>query len=323
MRRREFIAGLGSAAACPITARAQQKMRVVGLICGIDLDDREFAAVLQGLSEAGYVTGKNVAIEYRSAAGQYDRLPALAADLVRHQVDVITAIQGTRSALSAKTATSTIPIAFSIGSDPVRVGLVGSFNRPGGNVTGVSFLSNLLGTKRLELLRELVPNLKSVGSLANPTNPNSEAEVRDLQAAADALGLKLYVANATSESEIDVAFASFVTRHVDAVVVNADAFYYSRRTQIVEQAAHRTLPAIHQLREFVAAGGLMSYGTSITDAFRMASAYAGRILRGEKPADLPVVRSSRFELVINRKAAKALGIELPDKLLAITDDVIE
>jgi putative tryptophan/tyrosine transport system substrate-binding protein len=324
MQRRKFIGALGGAAAWPVVARAQQPVfPFVGLLCGIDADDQEVEAVRQGLSEMGYVVGKNVAIEYRSAAGHYDRLPELAADLVRRQVAVIVTIQGTMSALSAKAATSTIPIVFSIGSDPVKTGLVTSFNRPGGNLTGVSFLSNLLGTKRLELLRQVVPNLRSVGNLANPTNPNSEAEVKDVQAAVGALGLKLHVANASKEADIDIAFAGFVRERVDAIVINADAFYFSRRDQIVALTAQHALPAIHQLREFTIAGGLLSYGTSITGAFRTAGAYAGRILRGEKPADLPVTRPTKFELVINLKTAKALGLTIPETLLATADEVIQ
>jgi putative tryptophan/tyrosine transport system substrate-binding protein len=324
MKRRDFIAGLGGAAAWPVLARAQQPVfPFVGLLCGIDADDREVEAVRQGLNETGYVVGKNVAIEYRSAAGHYDRLPELAADLVRRQVAVIVTIQGTMSALSAKAATSTIPIVFSIGSDPVKTGLVTSFNRPGGNLTGVSFLSNLLGAKRLELLRQVVPNLRSIGNLANPTNPNSEAEVEDVRAAVGALGLELHVANASKENDIDIAFATFVRQRVDAILVNADAFYFGRRDQIVALAAQHALPAIHQLREFTIAGGLLSYGTSITGAFRTAGVYAGRILRGEKPADLPVMRPTKFELVINLKTAKALGLTIPETLLATADEVIQ
>jgi putative ABC transport system substrate-binding protein len=217
----------------------------------------------------------------------------------------------------------TIPIAFSSGSDPVKTGLVASFNRPGGNVTGVTFMTNLLGAKRLELLREIVPGLTSVGNLANPTNPNSAAEVKDVEAAARALGLAYHLANASSEREIDAAFASLAERRVGALLVNADAFYSSRREQFGALTARHALPAMHQLREFVAAGGLMSYGASITDAFRQAAAYAGRILKGAKPADLPVVQSTKFELVINLKTAKALGLTVPLTLQAAADEVIE
>jgi putative tryptophan/tyrosine transport system substrate-binding protein len=328
VRRREFITLLGGAAASPVlwplAARAQQPaLPVVGLLSGIDLDDRQLGAVRQGLSESGYVAGKNVAIEHRSAAGQYDRLPALAADLVRRQVAVILAIQGTGSALAAKGATATIPIAFSSGSDPVKSGLVASFNRPGGNVTGVSFLVNGLGAKRLELLRELVPSATTVGNLVNPTNPNSAGETRDVEAAARVLGLKLHVANASIERDIDAAFTSFVQQRVNALIVNADAFYLSRSDQIIALAARQALPAVYQTREFPAAGGLISYGTSITDAFRAAAVYAGKILKGAKPADLPVVQSTRFELVINLKTAKTLGLTVPLTLQAAADEVIE
>jgi putative ABC transport system substrate-binding protein len=325
VRRREFITLLGGAAAAwPLPLRAQQPaLPVVGLLSGIDLDDRQLGAVRQGLSESGYVAGKNVAIEQRSAAGQYDRLPALAAELVRRQVAVIVAIQGTGSALAAKAATTTIPIAFSIGSDPVKIGLVASLNRPGGNVTGVSFLVNGLGAKRLELLRELVPRAATIGNLVNPTNPNSAGETQDVEAAARALGLKLHVMNASNERDIDTAFASFVEQRVNALIVNADAFYMSRSEQIIALAGRHALPTMYSLQEFAAAGGLASYGTSITGAFRAAAAYAGKILKGAKPADLPVVQSTKFELVINLKTARALGLSVPLTLQAAADEVIE
>jgi putative ABC transport system substrate-binding protein len=328
MKRREFISLIGGAGASrvlwPLPLSAQQPaLPVVGLLSGIDLDDPQFAAVRQGLNEAGYVAGKNVAIEHRSAAGRYDRLPALAAELVRRQVAVIVAIQGTMSALSAKAATATIPIVFASGSDPVKTGLVASLNRPGGNVTGVTFLVNLLAAKRLGLLRELVPGARVVGDLVNPTNPNSEAETKDMQVAARALGLELHLVNASSERDIDAAFASFAERRVDALIVTTDAYFRSRRDQIVALASRHALPTTYQSRAFTAAGGLMSYGTSITDAFRAAAAYAGKILKGAKPADLPVVQSTRFELVINLKTAKALGLTVPLTLQAAADEVIE
>ena len=325
MKRRTFITLLGGvAAAWPLAARAQQPaVPVVGLLSGIDPDDLQLAAVRQGLNEAGYVAGKSVKIERRSAAGQYDRLPALANDLVRRRVTVIVTILGTMSALSAKAATTTIPIVFAIGSDPVKAGLVPSLNRPGGNVTGVTFLSNVLAAKRLGLLRELVPGISAVGDLVNPTNPNSAGETNDMQTAAQSLGLKLRILNASTEREIDAAFANFAEQRLKAVIVTADAFFSGRCDQLVSLAARHALPTMYWLREFAADGGLMSYGTSITDAFRAAGVYAGRVLKGERPADLPVVQSTKFELVINLKAAQTLGVTIPPGVLAIADEVIE
>jgi putative ABC transport system substrate-binding protein len=325
LKRREFITLVGGAAAgWPLAARAQQPaIPVIGLLSGIDVDDRQLAAIRQGLSEAGYVDGRSVAIEYRSAAGQYDRLPVLAADLVQRPVAVIVTILGTMSALSAKAATATIPIVFAIGTDPVKAGLVPSLNRPGSNITGVTFLSNVLAAKRLGLLRELVPGIAAIGDLVNPTNPNSADETKDMQAAAQALGLQLRIANANTEPEIDAAFASFAEQHLKAMIVTADAFFSGRRDQLIALAAQHVLPTMYWLREFAAAGGLMSYGTSITDAFREAGSYAGRILKGARPADLPVVQPTKFELVINLKAAQALGVTIPPGVLAIADEVIE
>jgi putative tryptophan/tyrosine transport system substrate-binding protein len=325
MKRREFITLVsGAAAAWPFAARAQQRaMSVVGLLSGRHLDERELDAIRQGLEETGYGEGRNLAIAYRSADGRYDRLPALATDLVHRQVAVIIAVAATASAVAAKNATTTIPVVFANGSDPVKLGLVASLNRPGGNLTGVSALANLLGTKRVQLLHDLVPAAATIGVLANPANPNFESEMSDLQKAAHVLGLQVRIENAGGEREIEGAFASFPQSRIDALIVAADAFYQSRVEQIVTLASRSRLPTLYSIRDFVTAGGLISYGTSLIDAFRLAGAYAGRILKGEKPADLPVQQSTRSELVINLKAAKALGLDVPPTLQAIADGVIE
>jgi len=325
MQRREFITLLSGAAAWPLAARAQQPaMPVIGLLTGIHLDDRQLGAIRQGLNEAGYIEGKNVAIEYRWAEeGQYDRLPALAADLVRRQVAVIFATGGSAPAVAAKAATATIPVVFATGADPVKLGLVASFNRPGGNVTGVYFTVTALGSKRRELLRDLVPQARTVGYLVNPGNPSMADQHKEMQAAAGVLGLQIVGLNAGSERDIDAAFADFVQQRVDALVVAADAFFLSRRDQLVALAARHAVPATYHLRELAAAGGLMSYGTSLADAYRLAGVYAGRILKGEKPADLPVVQSTKFELVINLKTAKTLGLTVPLIMQMTADEVIE
>ena len=325
--RRKFSSLIGGAAAAsfawPFAARAQQPtMALVGLLSGIHLPDRQIGAVGQGLKDVGYIEGRNVAIKYRSAGGQFDRLPALAAELVGDPVAVLVTVTPA-AAVAAKNATATIPIVFATGADPVDLGLVSSLSRPGGNVTGVNFLVKALSAKRLGLLRELLPSATAIGFLVNPTNPASESETRDVQAAALALGLKLPVLNASSERDIDAAFASFAQQRVNAVIVSADAVFLSRRDQLVGLAARHAMPAIYHLREIAVAGGLMSYGTNVIDALRLAGVYAGRILKGEKPTDLPVQQTVKFELVINLTTAKALGLTFPPTLLALADEVIE
>jgi putative ABC transport system substrate-binding protein len=322
MRRRKFIALVGSAAVVwPLAARAQQaSMALVGLL--LRLDDRQIGAIRQGLKDTGYIEGRNLAIKYRSADGRFDRLRAIAAELVADPVTTIVAL-GPAAALAAKGVSSTIPIVFAIGADPVDLSLVPSLNRPGGNVTGVTFFINTLGAKRLELLRELVPSATVIGFIVNAKNPTSQSQTADVQAAARAHGITLVTLDASSERDIDTAFASFVQQRVDAVIVGADGFFLSRRDQLVGLAARHALPAMYYLREFAEIGGLISYGASITDAYRLTGGYVGRILKGEKPADLPVQQTVKFELVLNLKTAKMLGLEIPPTLLARADEVIE
>jgi putative tryptophan/tyrosine transport system substrate-binding protein len=324
VKRRTFITLLGGAAVTwPIAASTQQPaIALVGLLLSTQLDDRQIGAIRQGLKEAGYVEGRNLAIKYRSADGRFDRLPALAAELVADPLTAIVAL-APPAAVAAKAATATMPVVFAIGADPVELGLVSSLNRPGGNVTGVTFFVNTLGAKRLELLRELVPSATVIGFLVNPTNPTSESQTSDVQAAARAHGIELLILNASSERDLDVAFTSFVQQRVNAIIIGADSLFLSRRDQLVGLAARHALPAIYYLREFADAGGLISYGASITDAYRLTGGYVGRILKGEKPADLPVLQTVKFELAINLKTAKALGLTVPLIMQMTADEVIE
>jgi ABC-type uncharacterized transport system substrate-binding protein len=324
VKRRTFITLLGGAAVTwPIAASTQQPaIALVGLLLSTQLDDRQIGAIRQGLKEAGYVEGRNLAIKYRSADGRFDRLPALAAELVADPLTAIVAL-APPAAVAAKAATATMPVVFAIGADPVELGLVSSLNRPGGNVTGVTFFVNTLGAKRLELLRELVPSATVIGFLVNPTNPTSESQTSDVQAAARAHGIELLILNASSERDLDAAFTSFVQQRVNAIIIGADSLFLSRRDQLVGLAARHALPAIYYLREFADAGGLISYGASITDAYRLTGGYVGRILKGEKPADLPVLQTVKFELAINLKTAKALGLTVPLIMQMTADEVIE
>jgi putative ABC transport system substrate-binding protein len=327
MKRREFITLVGGAAAAwPLAARAQQpKVPVVGFLRDTSLADAMHlvAAFRQGLKEAGFIEGQNVMVEYRSAEHQLHRLPALVADLVRQQVALF--VGNTESALAAKSANTTVPIVFVTGGDPVMLGFVSSLNRPGGNATGVSFLTSASGTKRLELLRQIMPKAAAIAVLVdvNPNSPQAEDERKDVQAAAHAIGQELIVVEAGSDRDIEAAFATFTQRGAGALLVGTGSSLYSRRARLVALAAQHRIPTIYILREFVTAGGLMSYGASITDAYRLAGVYAGRILKGEKPADLPVQQSTKFAFLINLRTAKALGLEIPDKLLALADEVIE
>jgi putative ABC transport system substrate-binding protein len=325
MRRRDFITLLGSAAAWPLAARAQQsRMSLIGFLHfgSPALFAYQAAAFDQGLKETGYVERQNVAIEYRWAEGSYDRLPALATDLVSRNVDIITAI-GPPCASAAKHATSTIPIVFTTGSDPVGDGLVASLARPGGNLTGVSILAVELVPKRLELLSELVPQARTFALLVNPNNGYTEPMIRDVQRAAGAKGVQLKILNASTESEIDAAFADLANLQVDALVIGDDPFFVARQNQLVALASRCAVPTAYQFREIVAAGGLVSYGPSLAAAIRQAGIYAGKIVKGAKPAELPVVQPTKFELVINLKTAKALGLDVPPTLLARADEVIE
>jgi ABC-type uncharacterized transport system substrate-binding protein len=325
MRRREFLGLLGGATvtAWPLTAGAQQPMQVIGFLIGRSLGEAasSVGAFRQGLSDAGYVEAKNVTIEYRWAEGRYDRLPEMAAELVGRQVAVIAATGGAE--LAAKAATATIPIVFTTGGDPVELGLVASLNRPGGNLTGVTFLASDLGAKRLELLRQFAPDAKTIAMLMNPTYQPTAAEVRDVQAAARTLGLQINVLNASTGGEIDTAFATLERERPDALIVGGDPILLGRRDQVVPLAAGHTLPTIYPQREYVDAGGLMSYGTSLIDGYRKTGVYTGKILAGTIPAALPVLQPTKFDLVVNLKTAKALGLAIPNALLVAADEVIE
>jgi putative tryptophan/tyrosine transport system substrate-binding protein len=323
LRRREFITLLGGAAAAwPLAARAQQPAMPVINSASPDEFAPYAAAFRQGLKEAGYVEGQNAVIEYRWAEGQYDRMPALAADLVRRKLTVIAATS-TPAALATKAATSTVPIVFTTADDPIKLGLVASLNRPGGNVTGVNNLLVELGSKQLGLIRELAPVSSKIAVLMNPNFPGTDRQLKDVEAAARVIGLQFIVLRATTEPEIDAAFASVAQLGGAALLVAADPFLIARRDHIVALAARHAIPAIYPVRDFAVAGGLMNYGTDLADSYRQAGIYTGRIVRGEKPSDLPVQRSTKFEFVINFKTAKALGLAVPNSMQLLADEVIE
>jgi putative ABC transport system substrate-binding protein len=327
MKRREFILLLvsGAAAAWPLVARAQQPtMPVVGFLSSRSVNDsiREVAAFRQGLAETGYVEGRNVVIEFRWAQGQFDQLPALLSELVQRPVAVIAAL-GVPDLAAKLAPITTVPIIFGTGRDPVDAGLVASLNRPGGNVTGATFLSAELGAKRLGLLRELVPGADVIALLVNPNTSVGQVQTRDVQEAAHALGQRLVVFNGGSDESIEASFAALRQQHVTALLVGGDAFFDTRRDRLIALALQHRVPAIYQFREYAVAGGLMSYGTSITEMYRLVGLYVGRVLKGDKPADLPVLQVSKFELVINLKTAKALGVKISDNLLSLADEVIE
>jgi ABC-type uncharacterized transport system substrate-binding protein len=325
--RREFITLLGGAAAAwPLAARAQQRaFPVIGLLSSRSpaVDTSLIAVIRQGLNESGLVEGQNVALDYRWADGQYDRLAALAADLVHRQVAVIVTMGGEVSALAAKAASATIPIVFAAGADPVRSGLVTSVHRPGGNITGVSTLIFELEPKRLGLMRELRPNATTIAVLVDPNSPNAEMQVNDIQAAARGVGGEITILNASTIRDIDAAFVRLVEMRADALLVVANPIFFNRTAQLVVLAARHAIPTVYSRREFTAAGGLMSYGPNINDSYRLLGVYAARILKGEKPGDLPIQLPTKFELVINLSTAKALGLDVPPTLLARADEVIE
>jgi putative ABC transport system substrate-binding protein len=326
VNRRELITLLGAAAACPLAARAQQAaMPVVGWISSRAARESAclVAAFRQGLKETGYIEPQNVVVDFRWGDGYYDRLNTLATELVRRPVTVIVATGGDPAAQAAKVATGTIPIVFVSGSDPVKVGLVASFNRPGGNISGVHLLLLGMGAKRLGLLHELVPTANPIGVLTNPNFADAQTQLRDVESAAESLGSELLVLKASTELEMDAAFTNLAQQKIGAVLIASDPFFTTRRDQLAALASRHAIPAMFDLREYAAAGGLMSYGASLTEGYRQGGIYTGRILKGEKPADLPVLQPTKFELVINLKSAKALGLTIPDKLLVLADEVIE
>jgi putative tryptophan/tyrosine transport system substrate-binding protein len=325
MKRREFIAGLGGAVVWPVVARAQQTVPVVGFMSGRSAADsiHLVAAFRQGLTQAGFIEGQNVAIEFRWANGQYDLLPALAAELVARPVAVLVGVGGDLSAAAAKGATSTIPIVFGMGGDPVKAGLVDSFNRPGGNATGYTLWTTQLESKRLGLLREIVPDVPVIGVLLNPKFPVATLQLQEIRDAARTVNQKLFVMNASNDEELTTAFGSFVQQRVSAVLIAADPYFDTRRERLIAFAAQNRLPAIYQFREYAVSGGLISYGPKITDGYRQGGIYAGQILKGSKPADLPILQPTKFELVINLKTANALGLALPNSIQLLADEVIE
>jgi putative tryptophan/tyrosine transport system substrate-binding protein len=327
MKRREFITLVGGATVTrPLAARAQQPaVSVIGYLSSRSPEDTQhlLAAFRNGLAQSGNVEGQDVSIEYRWALGQYDRLPALAAELVRHRVSVLATTGGEPSALAAVAATKTIPIVFLVGGDPVKEGLAGSFNRPGGNATGITLLTNLLEPKRFGLLRELVPGAATSGVLLNPKFPASEGALRDVQTAASGAGVQIRVFRASTDDEIDAAFTGISQQHLPALATIADPFFDTRREKIVALAARNAVPTMYHYREYVLAGGLISYGIDFPDAYRQAGGYTGQVLKGAKPAELPIMQATKFQLVINMKTAKALGIKISDNLLSLADEVID
>jgi ABC-type uncharacterized transport system substrate-binding protein len=325
MRRREFLGTLCGAAALPVVARAQQPIPVVGYLSARSPEDTAHlvAAFRKGLSENGFVEGQNVTIEYRWALGQYDRLPAMATELVGRAVTVLTTTGGEPSALAGKAATSTIPIIFTVGGDPVEMGLVASYSHPGGNATGVSLLTSPVEQKRLELLRELLPQATTIGFLLNPNLPQSKSQASDVQDAARTLSLQVHILRASTDREIDSAFEAVGAQSIQALAVSADPFLDTRREKLVALAAQNAVPTMYHFREFAVAGGLVSYGVDASDAYRLVGVYTGRVLKGDKTAALPVIQATKFELVINLKTAKVLGLTIPPALLARADEVIE